>query len=99
MINRDPAPDSGYWDYPVTRVKAPEADLRMVRLFDFDVLGFRDFRYYMVRIRSAIDSSLVGRAALIDCEYVTVHLDEEELTHVAEGSKVCGPSRLGGGDV
>ncbi len=75
MINRDPVSDSGYWDHPTGRVDDTEVDLRMVRWFDFDVLGFRDFRYYLVRIHSASDRALVGRAALIECEYTRVLCD------------------------
>jgi len=77
MINRDPLSDQGYWDHPVHRVSETDVDLRMVRWFDFDVLGFRDLRYYLVRIQGATDPDLTGRAALIECEYtrVVVHSD------------------------
>jgi hypothetical protein len=75
MINRDPTSDYGYWDHPTARVVDTDVDLRMVRWFDFDVLGFRDFRYYLVRVHSASDRGLVGRAALIECQYTRVLFD------------------------
>ena len=53
-----------------------DVDLRFVHWFDFDELAFRDFRYYLVRVDSAAQDEIVGRAALIECEYCTVLLDE-----------------------
>jgi hypothetical protein len=76
MINRDPTSDHGYWDHSTTRVVETEVDLRLVRWFDFDVLSFRDFRYYLVRVASASDRGLVGRAALIECENTRVLFEE-----------------------
>jgi hypothetical protein len=76
MINREPLECDGYWDHPLQRVTEADVDLRLVRWYDFDELGFRDFRYYLVRIDSAAREDIVGRAALIDCEYAHVLLDE-----------------------
>jgi hypothetical protein len=76
MINRDSSSDHGYWDHPPDRVLATDVGLRFVRWFDFDELAFRDFRHYLVRIVSSTHADLVGRAALIECEYVNVLLDE-----------------------
>ena len=49
-----------------------EAELHLARFFDFDEIGFRDFRYFEVYIASATDSDLVGRRALLDFEYARV---------------------------
>ena len=77
MINRDREKDSGYWDHPVRRVSATEVSLRFMRWYDFDELGFRDLKYLLVRVASASREDIVGRAALIECEYSDVFLDEE----------------------
>jgi hypothetical protein len=53
--------------------------LRMVRWFDFDVLGFRDLRYYLVRIQGGPEPGVIGRAALIECEYTRVVVKPEGL--------------------
>ena len=76
MLNRDPLLDHGYWDHSLQRVSAADVDLRFVRWFDFDDLAFRDFRYYLVRIESAATHEVTGRAALIECEYTRVLLDQ-----------------------
>jgi len=63
----------GRWDYPVTWVEASEVELRLISLFDWDEQGFRDWRYYQVRIVKATNLDLVGRNALIeanDCRVV-----------------------------
>ena len=65
MINRDPGSESGYWDHPLRQVSPEDVSLRFVRWFDFDELGFRDLRYFLVRIASASRDDIVGRAALI----------------------------------
>ena len=75
MINRDPVEESGYWDHPVRQIVATEVSPRFVRWFDFDELGFRDLKYLLVRIASASREDIVGRAALIECEYSDVFLD------------------------
>ena len=85
MINRDLQQTDGYWDHPVRRVLPADVDLRFVRWFDFDELAFRDFRYYLVRVDSAAHPNVVGRAALIECEYCMVLLDESGLS---DGSPV-----------
>ena len=68
MINRD-IPASGYWDHPAKYIALKTADLRLISLFDWDSLGFRDFRYYRARIVAADDSGLVNRDALIDVSH------------------------------
>lgn len=76
MINRDATADSGYWDHPVKRVSAADLDLRFVRWFDFDELDSRDFKYYQVKILSSSIEGVAGRAALVECEYARVFVDE-----------------------
>jgi hypothetical protein len=76
MINRDPQQSDGYWDHPIQRVLPADVDLRFVRWFDFDEFAFRGLRYYLVRVDSAARGDIVGRAALIECEYCIVLLDE-----------------------
>ena len=80
MINRDPLPDSGYWDYPLKRVSAADVDLRFVEWFDFDQLAFRDLKYCSVRVVASVHADVVGRAALMECEYVRFILDETALS-------------------
>jgi len=79
MINRDPRSDGGYWDHPLRQVSQSDISLRFVRWFDFGELEFRDFRYFLVRVASASQSDVVGRAALIECEYADVFLDESAI--------------------
>jgi hypothetical protein len=72
LINRD-MPRRGYWDHPVSRIRPAEVELHLIRFFDFDELGFRDWRYYEVFIHSsATYPDTVGRAALIECKHATV---------------------------
>jgi hypothetical protein len=64
LVNRTGS--SGYWDDPVTVVQQGDCDLRFIQFFDFDDLGFRDFRFYRVRIvGSSRYRHLVGRDALL----------------------------------
>jgi hypothetical protein len=64
MINRQTA--SGYWDYPMTVVEREDLDLRFLQYFDWDVLGFRDFAYYRVRIVGSTKyPQVVGKDALV----------------------------------
>jgi hypothetical protein len=76
FINRD-LPRSGYWDYLLSVVRPTDVDLRLLRFFDFDQIGYRDFKYYEVLIAaSETHPEVVGRAALIECEYATVFQTE-----------------------
>jgi hypothetical protein len=81
MINRDATADGGYWDHPVKRVLSQDVELRLVHLYDFGELQFRDFKYYLVRIISSRIEGLAGRAALIESEYARVFVDEEAFTN------------------
>jgi hypothetical protein len=68
LINRD-MPRSGYWDHPVSVVQQNELELQLLRFFDFDQLGVRDFRYYEVLISaSAKYPEIVGRVALVEVQ-------------------------------
>jgi len=72
MIARD-CPSTGYWDHPISNVATSSVDLRLISIFDWDSLGFRDFRYLRVRISRADNTDLIGRDALIefaDCDIV-----------------------------
>jgi hypothetical protein len=76
LINRD-LPRSGYWDHPVSEIKPEDVELHLLRFFDFDQLGFRDFRYYEVIIHaSPTFPEIVGRAALIDFNDAKVLLEK-----------------------
>ncbi len=75
-VNRA-APRTGYWDHPPNRILPGEAELHFVRWFDFDQLDFRDFRYYEVQVAtSSVHPEIVGRAALIECEYASIYLQD-----------------------
>jgi len=65
MINRD-IPAAGYWDHPTQQVEGTSVRLGLVSIFDWDQLGFRDFRYLRVRIMTSSDPGLVGRDALVE---------------------------------
>jgi hypothetical protein len=78
MINRD-IPSSGYWDYPVSTIKPDEAELHLLRYFDFDIVGYREYRYFEVSVRaSATYPEIVGRSALIEVEHARVMFGESE---------------------
>jgi hypothetical protein len=72
LISRD-IPARGYWDHPVAHIRSTDAELRLVRFFDFDVLGYRDYRYYEVYIcGSTTHPEIIGRFALVEIEHVSV---------------------------
>ena len=76
FINRD-LPRSGYWDHPVSRVRPDEVELHLLRFFDFDQLGYRDFRYFEVVVYASTKyPDIIGRAALIEVEHAKVLLDK-----------------------
>ena len=80
MIARD-CPASGYWDHPTSSVLTSTVDLRIISLFDWDTLGFRDFRFLRVRISSADNTDLVGRDALIDFAHCNIIFRQKEETN------------------
>ena len=66
FINRN-LPRSGYWDHPISRVRPREVELHLLRFFDFDELGYREFRFYEVLVgASSTYPDVIGRAALIE---------------------------------
>jgi len=72
FINRD-LPQSGYWDYPVSRVQPDEVELDLLRFFDFDKLGYRDYRYFEVVVHASTKyPDIIGRAALIEVQHARV---------------------------
>jgi hypothetical protein len=55
-----------------------EAELLFLAYFDWNKLDYLDLRYYRVKIaRFDSHSELVGREALIDRQYATVHITNE----------------------
>jgi len=72
FINRD-LPRSGYWDHPVSRVQPDEIEFDLLRFFDFDQLGYRDYRYFEVMVHASTKyPDIIGRAALIEVEHARV---------------------------
>ena len=72
FINRD-LPRSAYWDHPVSRVRPDEIELDLLRFFDFDQLGYRDYRYFEVMVHGSTHyPDIIGRAALIEVEHARV---------------------------
>ena len=66
LINRD-LPRGGSWNHPVSLVRPDDVELHLLSLFDFDELGFRDYRYFEVLIHSSPTyPDIVGRVALIE---------------------------------
>jgi hypothetical protein len=77
LINRD-LPRSGYWDYPVSEVRPADVKLHLLRFFDFDQLGYRDYRYFEVMIHSSPTyPKIIGRAALIEFAHAKVLFDRK----------------------
>lgn len=68
-----PGDRSRYWDHPISKVKSSDATLEFIDYFDFDHLGYLDFKYVRARITDfPANSGLVGREALLDAEYVDI---------------------------
>jgi hypothetical protein len=77
LINRDQSRSSGYWDHPKKQLAANEAELRLARFFDFDVIGHRDYAYLQVLIASApAEPVIVGRWALLEVRYARIYISE-----------------------
>ena len=48
-----------------------------MRFFDFDSVGYRDYRYFEVAVSASTKySDIVGRAALIEVEHARVDFEE-----------------------
>lgn len=74
MIHRPREGDRNrYWDDPVNEIKASDAELHFLDYFDWNDMGYVDFRYYRVRI-AAFPSQphLVGREALVERHHAGV---------------------------
>lgn len=66
-----------YWDDPVNKIKAGDAELHFVDYFDWNKMAYVDFRYYRVRIAEfTAHPDLVGREALLDHEHARVFAAE-----------------------
>lgn len=62
-----------YWDDPVKDIKPSDASLQFIDYFDWNNMGYVDFRYYRVRIITfAAFPHLIGREALLEYGYATV---------------------------
>lgn len=76
MINRSSSPGSGYWDDPVDRIGATDAELHLIDFFDWEQMGYRDFHYYRVRIENFTKHpDLNGRQALVEVHHAGVFLE------------------------
>jgi hypothetical protein len=72
LINRD-LPRSGYWDHPVSRVRPGDIELHLLRFFDFDQMGCRDYEYLEVVVHaSPTYPEILGRAALIEFSHAKI---------------------------
>ena len=90
MINRT-KPASGYWDHSTKYVASKAVDLRLITLFDWDNLGFKDFRYFRVRIIKADDPDLVERDALAEVCHCSVDYGNPQQTAGADGIPTAQP--------
>lgn len=77
LINRD-LPRSGYWDHPVSEIRPADVELHLLRFFDFDELGYRDYRYLEVVIHSSPTyPDIVGRVALIEFAHAKILISKK----------------------
>jgi len=78
MVNRERGKASGYWDHQVAWAASEGADFRFDGCFDWDDYGYREMRYYMVRIDAfPAHPECVGRHALIAAQEVRVLFDDD----------------------
>lgn len=72
LINRT-SPPSGYWDDPVTSMKADDVDLRFVWVFDWDEIGHRELEYLEVLVEACpTHPQVAGRYALVQWRHARV---------------------------
>jgi hypothetical protein len=65
----------GCWDDPVNRVNPNEAELQFLEFSDWNSRDYIDLKYYRVKVASFCPQpQVVGREALIERQYVKVHL-------------------------
>jgi hypothetical protein len=76
VVNRT-KPASGYWDHPTCIVDTSSVDLRLIAFFDWDNLGFKELRYFRIRIVKADDPDLMDRDALVETAYCRIEYVEE----------------------
>jgi hypothetical protein len=68
-----------YWDHPVAQIGQEGVELKYIRHFDWDVLGTREYRYYMVEIvRFAAHPELENRRALVEVGHATITTARED---------------------
>jgi len=86
MVNRE-IPASGYWDYPIKWIPPEDPpDIRPICFFDFDLLGWRNFEYYRVRIlKCPTHQKIEGRDALIKCNHVEIRTINAEQKIAPDG--------------
>ncbi len=76
LINRPSNDRNKYWDDPVNRVGASEAELLLIGYFDWNRYGYADLAYYLVRIASfSKHPHLNGRDALLLTSNARVFFD------------------------
>ena len=78
-INRENGKNKqSYWDHPVNFIKPEDVEMKFIDFFDFDKYGFRDFEFYFVNIiSSSTNKDLIGRNALIKCNYAKILFNEK----------------------
>ena len=79
MVKRPSCDGNLDHDDPVKQVKVDGLSLAWVDFFDWDLFGYIDLQYHLVRIEACSEHPhIVGRAALIEAQYVTFRLVEDE---------------------
>jgi len=69
---------NGYWDHPIGAVRPEDVELKYIEYFDWDMLGIREYRYYMVEIlRFEGHPELERRRALLDVAHARVTVSKE----------------------
>lgn len=74
QVNRE-IDKSGYWDFPINFIRPTDVDLRFIDFFDYNMMGFREFKYCHVRIIGSDKyQELIGRDALLEYNDVSIDL-------------------------
>lgn len=74
-----------YWDHSINSVKPTDGTFEFIDYFDWDSIGFLDFRFVRVQIVSFPAATEVqGREALIQAEYVQIGINEKIITDHSE---------------
>ena len=70
--------ETGYWDHPINRISAGEAEMHFLCYFDWNRLDYADLRYYRVVIaKFDAHRDVVGREALIERQHATIYITNE----------------------